>query len=185
MAEWLKAHAWKACLGETLTWVRIPLSPPLLLLSGTCKSVIPTLIPESERDHRWPTEKLISPKGSKPRKGWRYCRVVLSANGRVKPDLVIVNGKSETHKEGAYYLEWREGGKRVRLSVGKDPADASARRQRKEAELNAVNNGVAVVPDSRTETDHWPLPSPITLTKRSSPRSRRPWPRTRRLSRTL
>ena len=24
MAEWLKAHAWKACLGETLTWVRIP-----------------------------------------------------------------------------------------------------------------------------------------------------------------
>ena|GEM_PF-3438516 len=28
MAEWLKAHAWKACLGETLTWVRIPLSPP-------------------------------------------------------------------------------------------------------------------------------------------------------------
>src|SRR6202021_3032588 len=28
MAEWLKAHAWKACLGETLTWVRIPVSPP-------------------------------------------------------------------------------------------------------------------------------------------------------------
>src|SRR5437867_12527219 len=31
MAEWLKAHAWKACLGETLTWVRIPLSPPEIL----------------------------------------------------------------------------------------------------------------------------------------------------------
>src|SRR4051794_5812604 len=31
MAEWLKAHAWKACLGETLTWVRIPLSPPSFL----------------------------------------------------------------------------------------------------------------------------------------------------------
>jgi len=29
------------------------------------------------------------------------------------------------------YLEWREGSKRVRLSVGKDPADASARRRRK------------------------------------------------------
>ncbi len=27
MAEWLKAHAWKACLRETVTWVRIPLSP--------------------------------------------------------------------------------------------------------------------------------------------------------------
>jgi hypothetical protein len=24
--------------------------------------------------------------------GWRYCRVVLAANGRVKPGLVIVNG---------------------------------------------------------------------------------------------
>jgi integrase len=81
--------------------------------------------------------------------GWRYCTVVLSANGRVKPDFVIVNGKQETHKEGAYYLEWREGSKRVRLSVGKDPADASARRQRKEAELNAVNNGVSVVPDGQ------------------------------------
>ena len=28
MAEWFKAHAWKACEGETLSWVRIPLSPP-------------------------------------------------------------------------------------------------------------------------------------------------------------
>jgi integrase/recombinase XerD len=80
--------------------------------------------------------------------GWRYCTVVLSANGRVKPDLVIVTGKQETHKEGAYYLEWREGAKRVRLSVGKDPADASARRQRKEAELNALNNGASVVPEN-------------------------------------
>jgi hypothetical protein len=85
--------------------------------------------------------------------GWRYCTVVLSANGRVKPDVVLVNGKQETHKEGAYYLEWRDGSKRVRLSVGKDPADASARRQRKEAELNAVNNGVTVVPTVTTGTD--------------------------------
>jgi hypothetical protein len=28
MAEWSIAHAWKACVGETLPWVRIPLSPP-------------------------------------------------------------------------------------------------------------------------------------------------------------
>ena len=28
VAEWLKAHAWKACIGETLSWVRIPFSPP-------------------------------------------------------------------------------------------------------------------------------------------------------------
>src|SRR5947208_9181268 len=84
----------------------------------------------------------------KTAQGLRYCPVALSANRRVKPDLVLVNGKEEKHPEGAYYLEWREGGKRVRLSVGKDAADASARRLRKEAELNATNNGIAVVPDN-------------------------------------
>ncbi len=29
MSERLKEHAWKACLGATLTGVRIPISPPL------------------------------------------------------------------------------------------------------------------------------------------------------------
>ena len=34
MAEWLKAHAWKACVRETVPWVRIPLSPPERRLSA-------------------------------------------------------------------------------------------------------------------------------------------------------
>jgi integrase/recombinase XerD len=80
--------------------------------------------------------------------GLRYCPVVESANGRVKPDHVLVNGRSEKHPEGAYYLEWREDGNRVRLSVGKDAQEAAARRQRKEAELNAVESGVSVLPES-------------------------------------
>jgi integrase/recombinase XerD len=80
--------------------------------------------------------------------GMRYCRVVLSANGRVKPDVVLVSGKPENHPEGAYYLEWREGSKRIRLSVGKDAQDAATKRQRKEAELNAINNGVSVLPEN-------------------------------------
>ncbi len=80
--------------------------------------------------------------------GLRYCAVAESPNGRVKPDVVIVNGKQERHPEGAYYLEWRENGRRVRLSVGKDAQDAAARRQRKEAELNALNNGVSVLPEN-------------------------------------
>ena len=70
---------------------------------------------------------------------------MLSAIGRIKPDVVLVNGKPERHTEGAYYLEWHEGAKRVRLSVGKDAADASARRQAQgEQSLNAVNNGAAI-----------------------------------------
>ena len=28
VAEWLKAHAWNACVRETVPWVRIPLPPP-------------------------------------------------------------------------------------------------------------------------------------------------------------
>ena len=80
--------------------------------------------------------------------GLRYCRVAESPNGRIKPDQVLINGKPEKHPEGAYYLEWRENGKRVRLSVGKDAQEAAARRQRKQAELNAVESGVSVLPEN-------------------------------------
>src|SRR5208282_3256133 len=81
--------------------------------------------------------------------GMRFCPVVLSANGRVKPDVVLVNGKQETHREGAYYLDWRDGVRRVRLSVGGDPSDANNRRLRKEAELNATAHGATIAPDKK------------------------------------
>ncbi len=81
--------------------------------------------------------------------GYRYCPVVLSANGRIKPDVVLIDGREERHPEGAYYLEWRDGAKRHRLSVGKNAADANARRLAKEAELNAINHGVAVTPEKK------------------------------------
>jgi hypothetical protein len=29
VSEWFKEHAWKACVGEILPWVRIPPSPPV------------------------------------------------------------------------------------------------------------------------------------------------------------
>ena len=61
-------------------------------------------------------------------KGLRFSPVVISANGRVSPDYVIVGDKEERHPEGAYYLEWYEGSRRVRRSVGKDAAAASVRR---------------------------------------------------------
>ena len=80
--------------------------------------------------------------------GPRYCPAVLSTNGRIRPDLVLVGGREERHPEGAYYISWYEGKRLIRLSVGKDPQDAAARRQRKEAELNAVNNGVFVLPEN-------------------------------------
>jgi hypothetical protein len=51
--------------------------------------------------------------------GLRYCPVVMSSNGRVKPDVVWGNEAEERHTEGAYYIEWYEGSKRKRAQVGK------------------------------------------------------------------
>ena len=80
--------------------------------------------------------------------GLRYCPAVVSGNGRIKPDWVVVDSTEERHPEGSYYIDWTEsGGKRRRVSVGTDATVAHNRRLRKEAELNAVANGVAVVPD--------------------------------------
>ncbi len=39
MAEWLKAHAWRACVGESLPGVRISLSPFDLLTAGRSTSL--------------------------------------------------------------------------------------------------------------------------------------------------
>jgi len=74
--------------------------------------------------------------------GLRYCPVVIAKNGRVKPDAVLVNDAEERHPEGAYYIEWYSDGKRKRLSVGRDAAQAQAMRLRKQAELEAVAQGV-------------------------------------------
>lgn len=82
--------------------------------------------------------------------GLRYCPVVMSLNGRVRPDVVIVDGQEEKHPEGAYSIDWREGGKRRRLAVGKDAAQALARRNRKEAELKAVSQGITLADSEAT-----------------------------------
>jgi integrase/recombinase XerD len=81
-------------------------------------------------------------------RGLRYCPVVVSANGRIKPDAVFVDSREERHPEGSYYLNWYAGKRLMRVSVGKDAATATARRQQKQAELNARNNGIEVVPES-------------------------------------
>src|SRR5271166_1632477 len=78
--------------------------------------------------------------------GKRYCKVVVSANGRIRPDYVLVNRVPEHHPEGAYYLTWYEGTKPKRLSVGKDAQRAETLRRAKLAELNALANGIALAP---------------------------------------
>jgi len=65
-------------------------------------------------------------------RGWRYCRVVLSANGRIKPDLVIFNGKQELHKKGAQLNRWLH---RRSLQIDRGIAD-----QRLGPKADAENN---------------------------------------------
>lgn len=36
---------------------------------------------------------------------WRYCKAAWYSNGKVKPNVVIVESKEETHREGSYYLQ--------------------------------------------------------------------------------
>src|SRR5258708_31627661 len=76
--------------------------------------------------------------------GRRYCPAILAGKGRVKPKWVLVDGKPEKHESGIYYLEWREDGKRKRLSVGIDSDVAHPRQIRKLAELRALSQGLVV-----------------------------------------
>jgi integrase/recombinase XerD len=92
----------------------------------------------------------------------RYCPVVRSANGRIKPDYVYVrtNGepKEERHPEGSYHLDWMVGNKRFRENVGKDASEAYNQQQLKEQALANGSNGKGTLateqaPESRTLGD--------------------------------
>ena len=83
--------------------------------------------------------------------GPRFCPVVLSANGRVKPDYVLVDGREEKHPEGRYYIEWHEGRKRKRRSVGAEASHASAARHRQAQILTSRAAGLTVVDTTKTD----------------------------------
>ncbi len=57
-------------------------------------------------------------------KGWRYCRAVFHPNGKIKPNIVLVQGKEEKHAEGSYFLnhnsQW--------IAVGDDAPEAQRKR---------------------------------------------------------
>ena len=76
---------------------------------------------------------------------WRFCPVARAGNGRVRPDHVLVDGRPELHKEGAYYIEWYVDGKRHRESVGKNPTEAWAAAERKVQVLRNEKLGIEVV----------------------------------------
>ena len=78
--------------------------------------------------------------------GYRYLPAAVSANGRIKPEWVLVDGKEQRFPDGTYYLDYTDStGKRIRSSVGKIAIEAQVSRLRKEAELRAIAHGLDVV----------------------------------------
>lgn len=75
---------------------------------------------------------------------WLCCPVVHNSNGRVRADRVVVDGREEVHPEGAFYISWREDGKLLRRSVGKNATEAVNRKLRLESILSARANGVSL-----------------------------------------
>jgi len=78
---------------------------------------------------------------------WQHCPVVRGKTGRVKQDLVLVAGRIEHHPEGYYSLDWREGGRRHRLALGKDASSAQLAWERHVATQRARAIGIAVSED--------------------------------------
>lgn len=72
--------------------------------------------------------------------GWRLCPAVREPNGRLR-DRVRVNGTIESHREGVYYLEWREEGRRRRQAVP-NPAEVLERARLKSLELESRRLGI-------------------------------------------
>lgn len=85
---------------------------------------------------------------------WQFAPVLLDAHGRVRWDYVRIGGSEEVHKEGTYYIDWYEDGRRRRESVGTIPSEILQRARRKGLVVESekagieVNDGEAV--DSRT-----------------------------------
>jgi integrase len=71
--------------------------------------------------------------------GWRYYPAAYAQNNLVKPGIAVVAGHEVTHPTGYYALRFCKGSKPVFEPLkGVSPAQAEAKRQKKEAQLSVV-----------------------------------------------
>jgi integrase/recombinase XerD len=94
--------------------------------------------------------------------GPRFCAVSRSANGRIKANYVEIGGHEEHHPEGSYYIEWWEGDKRLRRSVGKNALAAEAQRHQQEQTLAARVAGLKAGLKFAEDGDKVPLARAVT-----------------------
>jgi integrase/recombinase XerD len=94
--------------------------------------------------------------------GLRFCPVVRAANGRIKANYVAIEGSEEHHPEGSYYIEWYDGDKRLRRSVGTNALAAEARRHQQEQTLTARAAGLKAGLKFADEEGQVRLPEAVT-----------------------
>lgn len=75
---------------------------------------------------------------------WSYTKPVFTHNRKIRPQYAIVNGESECHTEGVYYLRYASGSRRVWERVGKDASLALVRLQQRNHVLQAEELGLGV-----------------------------------------
>src|ERR1035441_245875 len=72
--------------------------------------------------------------------GWRYYPVVMSANGRVKPNAVKVDDAEVAYPVGHYVLRSYDGGNTVWTRVTGGPTEALARSEEHTSELQSLRH---------------------------------------------
>src|ERR1035438_3598398 len=70
-------------------------------------------------------------------KGWRRGAVVLTKNGKLKPDVMTVGGAEVNCHNGRYQMRRYQGKLPVYTELGNDPTDALNRFRAEESKLNA------------------------------------------------
>jgi len=91
--------------------------------------------------------------------GWRYCKAAFHSNGKIKPDIVVVNGVEKTHHEGAYYLNHNQ----TWIPVGEDAKEAAKERLKRlnSAEYHRLNGTTA--PEARPRKTPTGIPLQIAI----------------------
>ena len=91
------------------------------------------------------TEKAVRlRKNVKIGKKWRWCPLATDSKGRLVGDVVLVNGRRETHREGRFAVFWKECGKNRSEPAGVDFTEARSALRRRQARLNAQLAGVVM-----------------------------------------
>jgi integrase/recombinase XerD len=73
----------------------------------------------------------------KTESGWRFCTPAFAANGKLKPNVVLIDGEEQTHAEGRYYIDYLLDGQRKRLAAGATAAEAMSAAEKQTRTLAA------------------------------------------------